>query len=381
MNIRHIGYGPALLCLLAASACSSGGSGLPSAPSIQDGGGRSIAAQAKGAFQELPLPAGQQAPDSVAITQAGRVFVSTAEAIDRVESGGTISAFAAPQDVQFIGGLAASADGSVWAPATHLDPLNGPQQRVYRLSPTGSFSFVVLPNQAQGFDVIPADITSTASGQVAYVVQGTFACGAVGFIDTTASTAGATSSFCEPTAVSGSSSKTPHHSQVAADSNGDLFVTQFDRFAPNGGFSAVYRISAQGTVLQTFMLPGNSDPEGIAIAKDRSIWLTLDGLNAIGRLSRSGALKTFPVPTANAFRGYPSASASRIVRGANGSMWFAETGAGKIARITQAGKIAEFDVPTTASGPTGIAACVQACSGETLWFAESAAGRLGSFKY
>lgn len=75
---------------------------------------------------------------------------------------------------------------------------------------------------------------------------------------------------------------------------------------------------------------------GIVTGPDGNIWFTDLIGNSVWRLElRTRALRSFPVPTANAFPG-------DITGGSDGNLWFVEGSAGKIGRITPAGDITEF---------------------------------------
>jgi virginiamycin B lyase len=74
----------------------------------------------------------------------------------------------------------------------------------------------------------------------------------------------------------------------------------------------------------------------------------------------------YKIPTAN------SASAGGgIVRGPDGNIWFAEEGADKIGRITTSGTITEFEVPTK----NGIG-FISSGRRDELWFSEFAVGNI-----
>jgi len=53
-------------------------------------------------------------------------------------------------------------------------------------------------------------------------------------------------------------------------------------------------------------------------------------------------------------------------------MWFTEITGNKIGRITRTGNIVEFDIPTAASGPVGICKGTDDC----LWFVEIIANKI-----
>src|ERR1700743_2564700 len=66
-----------------------------------------------------------------------------------------------------------------------------------------------------------------------------------------------------------------------------------------------------------------------------------------------------------------SAGALRIVAGPDGALWFVEYLGNKIGRITTTGAITEFPVPTSGGGPAGITTGPDGA----LWFAELGGGK------
>jgi virginiamycin B lyase len=62
-----------------------------------------------------------------------------------------------------------------------------------------------------------------------------------------------------------------------------------------------------------------------------------------------------------------------MAAGADGAIWFTESGANKIGRITTTGTISEYAVPTVDSVPYDIAVGPNA----TLWFTEQRSSKIG----
>lgn len=112
-----------------------------------------------------------------------------------------------------------------------------------------------------------------------------------------------------------------------------------------------------------YTVPNPSPPPGltsIAAGPDGYLWFTEYVNNKIGRISTTGTVAEFTVPTANS---YPFA----IAAGPDGNIWFTENSASKIGRLTPTtGAITEFTIPSANSAPGGIAVG----SDGNLWFAE-----------
>jgi streptogramin lyase len=99
------------------------------------------------------------------------------------------------------------------------------------------------------------------------------------------------------------------------------------------------------------------------------LWFTEISGNKIGRITTSGAITEFVIPTSGS---HPIA----IAAGPDGALWFAENGSavpnqpvivGKIGRITTAGAFTEFPVPAL-SGPLAGPISIVAGPDGALWF-------------
>ncbi len=99
-------------------------------------------------------------------------------------------------------------------------------------------------------------------------------------------------------------------------------------------------------------------PGGIAVGPDGNLWFTEYNDNRIGRITPSGSVTEFLIPTAYS-------QPWTIAAGPDGNLWFTEHESGKIGRITPNGSdstiaasIREFVIvtPTMLSAPWGIAA-------------------------
>jgi virginiamycin B lyase len=82
------------------------------------------------------------------------------------------------------------------------------------------------------------------------------------------------------------------------------------------------------------------------------MWFVEEIGNQIGRITPSGVVTEFPIPT-------PGSRPTGITAGPDGNLWFTESryetpGANKIGRITPSGVITEYSVPTGGGGPFAI---------------------------
>ena len=95
----------------------------------------------------------------------------------------------------------------------------------------------------------------------------------------------------------------------------------------------------------------------ITSGPDGALWFTAD--EAIGRITTSGRITMFPLPTGS--------SGSGITSGPDGALWFTEY-RGKIGRITTSGTTTEFTVPTSREGSRVNPVAIAAGPDGALWF-------------
>ena len=106
-------------------------------------------------------------------------------------------------------------------------------------------------------------------------------------------------------------------------------------------------------------------PYGVAVAKDGTVWATLQSGNQLLRIDIAGKMETFDLPTAGA-------SPTDVAVDAGGVVWLVEFRANKIARF-EGGKFTEYATPEGKSAPSGIAVA----SDGSVWFGLLRGGGLG----
>ncbi len=85
--------------------------------------------------------------------------------------------------------------------------------------------------------------------------------------------------------------------------------------------------------------------QAITAGPDGNLWFTdIDG-NQIGRITPSGTVTTFALPT-------PGSRPGEITVGPDHNLWFTETKGDRIGRITPSGTITEFPITTSGGLPT-----------------------------
>ena len=160
---------------------------------------------------------------------------------------------------------------------------------------------------------------------------------------------------------------------IAAGPDGALWFTE-DRA------NRIGRITTSGVITEFPIPTGDSRPLSIAAGPDGALWFTEDSVlairNKIGRITTAGVVTEFALPTElNLY------TPTSITAGPDGALWFTApnplspfSGVDKICRITTSGAITQFSVPGMGfSGPRSITAGPDGA----LWFTESSAGKIG----
>ena len=116
--------------------------------------------------------------------------------------------------------------------------------------------------------------------------------------------------------------------------------------------------------VHVFKLPAGSQPRGIAAAS-KAVWFTEAGTNMIGRLTPTGFLTQYRIPT-------PHSGAARITIGPDGGVWFTEQSVDRVGRLDPStGQITELAL-APGSHPFGIATGPDG----NVWVTESGTGKV-----
>jgi streptogramin lyase len=134
---------------------------------------------------------------------------------------------------------------------------------------------------------------------------------------------------------------------IAAGPDGNLWFSE--RTGPIGYAGQMARITPTGEVTEFKEgITGDTEPDGVTAGPDGNVWFTEEAGDRIGRITRTGAITEFPIPSANS---EPNA----IVTGPEGNLWFTEQSTEKIGRITPTGTITEFPLKAPDAEPRSIA--------------------------
>jgi streptogramin lyase len=273
--------------------------------------------------------------------------------IARITPAGGVTTFPLPASTGLLlglGGIAAGPDGALWFTQTGFVGQTG---KIGRITTAGVITSFPLPKYSN-----PTDIATGPDGALWFTDPGRSKIGRI-------TTAGVVTEFGLVTVGSSPMS-------IVAGPDGALWFTQsWGGTAESlGGKIAIGRITIAGTVTEfpSGVSPGYS-PGAIAAGRDGNLWFveeTPSGNGLIGRITPTGSVTTFAVPTAHC-------NPRGIAAGSDGALWFTEEDGNKIGRITTAGTLMEYPLPTTARRPWSIAAGPDGA----LWFTELQTGKIG----
>jgi sugar lactone lactonase YvrE len=301
---------------------------------------------------EFPLPAvdttEDHGPGSLAAGGDGNLWVLSGgpgAGVSRVTTNGlVIGSFPAQQPVD----IAVGPSGDVyWTDSRQTATPPGYEGGIVRGTPSGA----TTPFMQEGGIAIGLAVEAGAAGD--HVVYSS----SIRAVSSVCSFAFATitGGGCGP--VTGAP---PLMYDMAFASDGRLWATGYSsdilvRLTP--GFDAVDA---------TLAVPTGSTPQYIALGPDGNLWATMSRANAIDRITPAGARTRFPLA--------PGRAPYDITAGPDGALWFTESSA--IGRITTTGHVDEFPVPTAGSRPHGITVGPDGA----IWFTEYSANQLGRLR-
>ncbi len=329
------------------------------------------------ALPAVPPPAGSKPGTAGTLATASAIvagpdgalwFTGVPGEIGRISTTGVVTEFAVPDIPPAPGSVAGTAgtlatlnaitagpDGALW--------FTGVPGEIGRVTTTGvvtEFAVPAIPPSAgsspgtPGTPATAEDIAAGPDGALWFTgVQGE-----VGRI----TTAGVVTEFAAASAGTGSA--------IATGPDGSLWFT-----VPNGNgvYASVARITPPG-VVSSFNLPGNFHSiGGLTPGPGGNLWFTEqeDGQTngqqpAIGEITPAGTITLHAIPqgtTLDPSLGVP-VNPQTVTAGPDGALWFGETGA--IGRITTTGSIEQFPLPT----PTAFIGNIAAGPDGDIWFTE-----------
>lgn len=332
----------------------------------------SLAAPARAALTEYPVPAGSPAavPAGVAAGPDGAVWFTERERgmIGRMATDGTVQEFplptsaAEPATAKQPVGIALGPDGALWFTQSGVD-------RIGRITTAGEITeYGGLTAGSQ-----PGDIALGPDGKLWFTEAGFNRGNRVGVIDPAT---GAVTEFCirKCDMAEFPSDYGLRPRDITAGPDGRMWFTlenpeRDPAQNPYGdqGTGFIAAIDSAGAVTEYAVTGANSRPVGVVTGPDGNVWFTQYGGNKIGRITPSGEITEFPLAT-------PSSSPHDIVTGPDGNLWFTQWGGNRLGRITPDGSLTDSpELPQAFSEPNRIAVGPD----EALWFTESGADKIG----
>ena len=185
---------------------------------------------------------------------------------------------------------------------------------------------------------------------------------------------------------------TVHPGAIARGPNGDLWFTDTGRVpgppgpATTAATPAIGRVTTTGEV-RLFPLPtatgnplgvpdGGSQPFAIVAGLDGAMWFTEAGADQIGRISADGTITEIALPSRSSMHAAPS----DIVVGPDGALWFGQALRDSLGRIDPATMaISEFPIAPAGGGGGGLvrANTLAAGPGGALWFEDPRTRTIG----
>jgi streptogramin lyase len=310
-----------------------------------------------GVVHAIALPRPNLGPTTLSIAADGTVWftLSAGNAIARVNQDGSgYQEFALPNPDSSPRIIAVGADGNLWF-SEHAG------NRMGRITLAGELSEFPIPTPASQ----PRAIALGSDGNIWF---GEFAGGNIGRI----TPAGEITEFAIPTPDSGPRA-------LAAGPDGNIWFSEFKA-------GKIGRITPAGEITE-FPLPrANAGPGDITAGADGAMWFvelsgTMDGLqpdgNRVGRISMSGAVREYPIPSAGS-------TPINIAVGPDRNIWYTKDGA--LGRVTPDGVITEFPVVQSGGARTvGLTAGSDRQPPDRLtdrlWFTDPLNNRIGYMQF
>ena len=323
-----------------------------------------------GAVTEFPLPdpPGQPGfnsqPAGLAVGPDGALWFTeeNAHAIGRITTSGTITEFQLQTPFAGPSEITAGPDGALWFTEFGANP-----PRIGRITTAGELNESFQLPSGSG----PDGITAGPDGAIWYTLSGANKIGRIpttgpqipeefplpleGFTpgDITPGPDGRLW-FTEPSpadkigAITTAGVPTLYDLPPGTDPSGIAASAANMWFTENKndiGPGEIGRISVLGIPITHFG-PTGDGPSGIAFGSDGALWFTESVSNRIGRMTTSGSITSFAIPT-------PGSQPGTIVAGPDGAMWFTEKAGDKIGRIDVGGSGGSF-VPTPFTPPKAV---------------------------
>ncbi len=134
----------------------------------------------------------------------------------------------------------------------------------------------------------------------------------------------------------------------------------------------VGRITTTGVITEFTLPTPNAGADLIALGPDNSLWFVEDKVNRIGRVTVTGSITEFPLPAGCEDVNFDAG----IAWAPNHKLFFTCPLTNQIGKMAISGKVKTFSIPTPNSEPLDI---VLGGDGN-MWFTEFATNKIGVFQ-
>ena len=234
-----------------------------------------------------------QAPTDIVVGPDGNLWFTEngTDGIGRITPGGVITEFHTPSADSYPLGLTVGGDGNLWFAESGTEAIG-------QITTDGTITEYPLQN----LDVSYLDgIAKGADGNVWFIAYDDSGNGTISSItpggDITSYTLNA-----GPTALT-------------AGPDGKLWV--------GTDSAAILRVGTDGST-DSFALPDDASVTSISSGTDGTLWFSLDGANQFGRITPTGVVSEFTLPTDSANADGSAISVSNVSLGSDGKMWFVD---------------------------------------------------------
>ena len=293
-----------------------------------------------GTVTEYPVTTASAGPYGITAGPDGNLWFAEASGnnLGRITPGGTVTEFPLGTASADPLGVATGPDGNLWV-TEYIG------NKIARVTPGGS---IVWEYSIPTASAHPMGITAGPDGNVWFAEYGANKIGKI-------TPGGAVTEYPIPTPYGGPRS-------ITAGPDGNLCVHRVHRQDredhPGAGTS-----------------PNTPSPRPSHYPRGSRLELTETCGSPNPAETRSGrSPRAAPSPSTHS--PLPTQARLGIAAGSDGNVWFTEqkSGANKIGRITPSGTITEYTLPTASAGPTGITAGPDG----NLWFTEYSANKIGT---
>jgi virginiamycin B lyase len=251
--------------------------------------------------------------------------------IGKMTPSGVVSLYSAAGNLV---GITVGPDGNLWFADRGANQIG-------KVTTGGSVTEYTVPTASSA----PLSIVTGPDGNLWFTESGAAKIGMV-------TTSGSFTQFTIPSGY--------HACSITSGPDGNLWFGD-----TNGQFGNIGRITTGGSVTEQ-ALPGQyNDPWGITSGPDGNLWFLRSG-NTIGKMTTSFTYTAYTLPHPYSITDGGAGLVPTITTGPDGNLWFTESGRNAIGRITTSGTITEYSIPTAGNIPISI---VTGPDGN-LWFTE-----------